>query len=237
VRHRKLCSREKPISARQKSCKQCSIAKTKCDLGRPCCSRCTLRGVSCYYTVGPQIDVPAAENNTERANRRSSFVVGATESLLNSVLGLDGPIDSLPQEFEEAVNIASASGSVLGSSECTESTRPTSANSPNVSWIGDQWMLSVLPTADTTPPLTKHSMQTLLRVLRTWPSMIARGFQLPPIFHNSVDPLKNLPQPLANCFTLVKMWAGQFEGANSIVRDTILKEMRTLFEAVSTPPS
>ncbi len=177
--------------------------------------------------------VAAAGNNTGTANARSSFVDGPTESLLNSVLGLDDPMTiSLPQEIEEVVNVASTSGSILGSSECTESTPATAANSRDPRWIGDQWMLSLLPTTDTTPALTKHSMQTLLRVFRTWPGMVARGFQLPPIFHNSLDPLKNLPQSLANCFTLVNMWAGQCEGANSIVQDTVLKEMKKLFEVV-----
>ncbi|KAE8445698.1 hypothetical protein EG329_012996 [Mollisiaceae sp. DMI_Dod_QoI] len=97
--------------------------------------------------------------------------------------------------------------------------------------LHDPWLLASLQSQDTTPPLAKHSMQTLLRVFRSWPGMLAKGFQLPPIFHYSTkekEKEKSFPLPLANCCTLVKMWYGQHEGSNAIVQDTILKEMKTI---------
>ena len=41
------------MSSRRKSCRHCSIAKARCDLGRPRCGRCTLRGTTCLY-ASPQ---------------------------------------------------------------------------------------------------------------------------------------------------------------------------------------
>src|SRR4051794_428497 len=37
-------------SVRQKSCRNCTEAKTRCDLSRPSCSRCTLRQNICQYS-------------------------------------------------------------------------------------------------------------------------------------------------------------------------------------------
>ena len=33
--------------------------------------------------------------------------------------------------------------------------------------------------------LANHSMELILRVFRTWPQMLAEGFQLPSIFHST----------------------------------------------------
>jgi hypothetical protein len=98
--------------------------------------------------------------------------------------------------------------------------------------IGDGWILSLLPQADTTPPLVRHSMERLLRVIRTWPRILAKELQLPPMIHPSQVPHSTLPQPLAICFTICKMWAGQCDGASEIIQDTVRKEMKSLFDRV-----
>ncbi|KAI1118398.1 hypothetical protein F5Y14DRAFT_447271 [Nemania sp. NC0429] len=61
VRHAKKCTLDPTPSARQKACKNCTSAKSRCDLQRPACSRCEARGVPCAYvrparTVGCRED-------------------------------------------------------------------------------------------------------------------------------------------------------------------------------------
>ncbi|KAF7893859.1 hypothetical protein EAF00_007373 [Botryotinia globosa] len=69
-------------------------------------------------------------------------------------------------------------------------------------------------------------MELIFRVFRTWPQMLAEGFQLPPIFHSTRFAQHDvLPRPLATCTTLVKMWHGQSVGAEEIVRKTIISEL------------
>lgn len=137
------------------------------------------------------------------------------------------PVDDFPLPFPSGSEEASNSiSSTLG---CIDPPHTSSLPSPEIS-IGDDWMLPLLPPADAAPPLARHSMEVLLRVLRTWPRILAKEFQLPPMIHPSQVAHRTLPQPLANCFTLCKMWAGHWDGASEMVRDTVLKEMKSLFE-------
>jgi len=84
-----------------------------------------------------------------------------------------------------------------------------------------------------TPPLVKQSMQTLLRVIKTWPKMLAKGLQTPPMIHFSHADPNTVLQPMANCIAIAKMWAGQSDGATKIIHQTIIQEMRWLFDQVS----
>ncbi|KAK9342922.1 hypothetical protein V1522DRAFT_372421 [Lipomyces starkeyi] len=81
----------------------------------------------------------------------------------------------------------------------------------------------------TIPPLARHSMEFILRVLRTWPGMMANDFQPPPIIHTSQMSKNPLSLPLANCFTVAKMWDGQLSGAEELVSRTAMNEMIRLF--------
>lgn len=97
----------------------------------------------------------------------------------------------------------------------------------------DGWLLWNPGPPESTPPLVRHSMETLLRVIKTWPKMLAKEFQVPPMLHYSHTQHNTMLQPMANCVTISKMWACQSEGATEIVRQTIIQGMRSLFERVS----
>lgn len=76
-------------------------------------------------------------------------------------------------------------------------------------------------------------MELIFRVLRTWPKMLAEEFQAPPLFHaTQLTPGTKLPLPLATCITLTKMWNGTCEGAEDLVRKTILHELGNLVDRV-----
>lgn len=82
--------------------------------------------------------------------------------------------------------------------------------------------------------LATHSMELLFRVLRTWPKMLAGEFQVPALFHpNQITHDKQLPPALANCITLTKLWHGKREGAEEMVRRTILGELESIVDPVS----
>ncbi|EPE32869.1 Zn2/Cys6 DNA-binding protein [Glarea lozoyensis ATCC 20868] len=83
---------------------------------------------------------------------------------------------------------------------------------------------------ETAPTLTSnHTMHFVIRVLKSWPRTMAMHYtdNLPPIIHK-VQLEKGVPEPLAYCFTLVRMWAGYADGSRELVLQTILKEVRRL---------
>lgn len=88
--------------------------------------------------------------------------------------------------------------------------------------------------------VVRHMMHYVIRVLRSWPRMMALHYtaNLPPVIHR-LQLADSMPTPLVNCYTLAKMWAGQAEGSSELVQTTILREVRRLLSEVilpSTPP-
>jgi hypothetical protein len=78
-------------------------------------------------------------------------------------------------------------------------------------------------------------MYFIIRVLKSWPRGMAvhHTAHLPPIIHR-LQLADGLPAPLANCFTLAKMWADRTEGSGELVQSTILHEVRRLLREHST---
>lgn len=81
--------------------------------------------------------------------------------------------------------------------------------------------------------LVKHSMETLLRVMKTWPRALAKGIQAPPMLHFTHTQPSTIIWPMKNCISIAEMWVGQSESTAEIVRHTVLQEMRVLFKQVS----
>jgi hypothetical protein len=114
------------------------------------------------------------------------------------------------------------SSAMVGSNPVPEPTLPSSA------WL--QW-----PNGPThNAPLVRHSMQTLLRVIKTWPHILAKGFQTPPVLHHThSDPITIL-QPIQDCITITKAWSAQTVHTTETVRNVIIREMRSLFSSYRT---
>lgn len=104
--------------------------------------------------------------------------------------------------------------------------------------ISDQRRQALLWTAPKTlitGAAPQHAMHFVIRVLKSWPRMMAThdpGLILPPVIHRAQLEY-GMPKPLANCYTLVKMWAGQAVGSRELVQTTILLEVRRLLSDVS----
>lgn len=116
MRHAKRCTLEPTPSARQKACKNCISAKSRCDLQRPACSRCESRGVPCAYvrpvrTIGHhQEDVATVGSGSVLdANSGLGCEHGLVDSQLDHLCAESGAQPGAQAEAEaHAVNVAAA---------------------------------------------------------------------------------------------------------------------------------
>lgn len=98
--------------------------------------------------------------------------------------------------------------------------------------IRDRWLYPYIEPSPISYALREQSMFYLCRVFRTYPRMMARRERLPPIIHPK-QTSKEMPLPLANCFTITRMWEGGAEEASGLVQGTIEREMERLMNEVS----
>ncbi|KAJ6031018.1 hypothetical protein N7540_001750 [Penicillium herquei] len=237
------CNRNQ--SQRRKACHQCVSSKAKCNLKRPSCSRCHLRGVICQYTTSEEPNTPVFE--ATELSIEENIPSLSTPDISN--IFQSQPLQAIfdPNLFDTffsdlgPCSSVSPSDLVLQSSEnmnpeevipCGNNNRFSSPEyePPDRTSFSQLQNYSEVSSA----ALANHSMELIFRVLRTWPRMLAEEFQIPPIFHFTHFAQYNaLPRPLATCMTLVKMWNGQCAGAEEIVRTTILKELDLIVHSVS----
>lgn len=79
------------------------------------------------------------------------------------------------------------------------------------------------------PPLVKHSMETMLRVHKTWPHMLAKGLQAPPVLHIEHTASKSMLQPMMSCLAVAQAWAKDSADPSSI-QNAIFHNMRAIFQ-------
>ena len=102
----------------------------------------------------------------------------------------------------------------------------------SVEAISDRWLYPFVENSPAKIAIREHSMEFLCRVLRTYPRMMARSENVPPIIHPIQVSAEDMALPLANCFTLAKMWEGSARPAGDLVDQTIKREMERLFSEV-----
>lgn len=229
--------------------------KVKCDLRRPKCGSCTSRDVKCEFppSVEREGDVQAKDGsslemvatttrrpNTERIVPDIEIEIGPSKS--NSALDQFITFEEIVSitthgEIPANSNANSSPANQFQTPDCEQDFTNQGSEDCNLKLdlINDPWSLAFFPNPSTTPPLTKHSMEFLFRVLRTWPSMVARELQLPPIIHPHQAEAPLL-KPLAKCFTLCKMWYCESAVSGDIVQRTIMKEMQNIFKEVRPSP-
>ncbi|KAL3483390.1 hypothetical protein BJX62DRAFT_244955 [Aspergillus germanicus] len=83
--------------------------------------------------------------------------------------------------------------------------------------------------------LTNRATHFMLRVLKSWPRMMAMHGPdlLPPLIHK-FQFASGIPAPLANCYTLVNIWSAGAESNPTLVRDSIVQEIRRLLHEYPT---
>ncbi|KAI0187584.1 hypothetical protein EV127DRAFT_436230 [Xylaria flabelliformis] len=111
----------------------------------------------------------------------------------------------------------------------------------------EPWMLALAakPIRQDPPVLVEHSVQTLLRAFRSWPRMLAKGIQLPPVIHffqfccdgkrDFGGPLDaGIPKHISRCVTLCKMWVWQAEDSGQIVQAAVRGEAENILAKYRT---
>ncbi|KAI0554071.1 hypothetical protein F4679DRAFT_529369 [Xylaria curta] len=174
-------------------------------------------------------------------NSNSPFITGSLDVQLD--------LDSSPgadTDLPVALRECSGNGATLLSDEvdlfsATEPLPPMDAKEI------EPWMLALAakPIKQDPPALVEHSVQTLLRAFRSWPRMLAKGIQLPPVIHffqfccdgkrdfgGPID--AGMPKHISRCVTLCKMWVWQAEDSGQIVQAAVRGEAENILAKYRT---
>ncbi|KAI1814244.1 hypothetical protein GGS20DRAFT_430365 [Poronia punctata] len=330
VRHTRKCTLEPVPSVRQKACMNCITAKSRCDLKKPVCARCGMRGLECVY-VQVQVSRPVVMKNVvgddgggggggtgnsdpspsgaftqqlpDPTPTPTTTTTTTTTTSLSSSSSLCINMNMSPDLYtyldDDGTDFNNFTGERQRVERCSlrhifpgydqegegererererergeegegkekerfyMMTPSTSGDSPNslcpashtngtlVQRLGggggggmesggeseDPWItqLAARRIEDNTMELIEHSSQTLLRAFRSWPRMLAKGIQLPPIIHFFQVCDNGMPRHLSRCTTLCKLWAGQSEDSGEIVRDAVLGEIEGILAKYHT---
>ena len=225
---------KEPALPRKKACKQCTKAKVRCDLERPSCRRCLSRALPCKYLTlsplpgnvatptSPRFDVAEPEQPTAPAGHSSTPIGSVDDIFFNTnpthVLRTQNP------EFRSAG---------AQHRNTTDYTTIDLISVTDSTLIRDRWLQSFLPTpgqrAKILPP---HTVQFLSGVFRSYSRKLLRSGCFPPFVHPLQMVEGELPQALANCISLVRMWVGREQGSDVMVVETVRTEMERLFDEV-----
>lgn len=241
IRHSKQCGLgESPGPPRQKSCYQCSKAKTRCDQRYPSCSRCLSRKESCKYATN-------AFRKQSKEVRRGASRQDQLEHQVKPTASSHRTRSPPPESFSKRNDSTSRSTSVSDtpdvqtiesiSDQSTRAAEPISFRvsvpiPDDASAIRDRWLYPFVANAPADLTVPRHTEEFICRCIRTWPKMMARREQVPPFIHPTQVTLGNIELPLKNCFTLAKMWEGSNEPGSDLIEQTIKRETERLLNEV-----
>jgi hypothetical protein len=259
IRHlRKKCNQPQLQTVRRKACTQCVTDKTRCSLKRPSCSRCSLRQIPCEYpyptpdssttSTSPPSESEEADPNLPVQGQGSVLQLEPEVVVSQTAILPEPPAPVASANFFDTLFPSDSCAWDLSlSSEINSFLVPRRDSLALVlndsDHIFTSGILGDISTALVPAPkrtldsaLLHHSMEFIFRVLRSWPRMLAEEFQTPPLIHHTqIADSKRLPKPLANCFTLVKMWHGRCQGSDEMVHRLIENEVNTLLTKVRWP--
>jgi hypothetical protein len=201
---------------------QCSGNKVRCDQQHPTCSRCWERSLPCTFP-------PTNRPTCSTPERKSRVDVSAGDDLLG------GEEPNLPIGEAESRETFSSSQRFP-----SVSTQKQAANASNLLLVPSEERRRVLlgasPGTPNSSSATMHTANFVIRVLKSWARLVAthQVFKLPPFIHRlQLSEDGSIPAPLANCFTLVKMWSEHTQGSMDLVESTVLLEIQRLLREVS----
>ncbi|KAM0817382.1 putative Transcription factor domain-containing protein [Seiridium cardinale] len=151
----------------------------------------------------------------------------ATQSLVLQDTELHEPhdADASPAASSQSGLLAAAPPHTAGSTPSMESLMRATGPRLTISEERRRSLSDSSPGIPTLGPKFTHIMHYIIRVLKSWPRLMAvHGLsQLPPFIH-TLQLTERIPTPLVDCLTLVKMWADYTEASASLVQRTVLQE-------------
>ncbi|KAH6649053.1 hypothetical protein BKA67DRAFT_576655 [Truncatella angustata] len=256
TRHLKRCVHGRKPPPRQKVCKQCSGAKLRCDQQRPACGRCRSRDLDCQFLSRDGEALPPVTTQRRAVPRTALRIQPENENRLLSATGIAAPscVAAISLTAPQCDSLWTGHSRDVASSEITASdpsgdTSPgmlelTSTNDTQYEILPEMqisearrrvllWGMGSQSTSNTDNPATRHTMHFVIRVLMSWPRILASysADHLPPMVHRlqlGTAGNEELPGPLSNCHTLTKMWTDHTRGSRQLVRNTIIQEIRRL---------
>lgn len=226
---------------RKKACNSCTKSKVRCSLEKPVCFRCQTTGRPCEYPASAAGKGPSP---TETAT------VDATGSSRASYY--NAPVLATPHP--EQIPIPAISGQTPASAAWSPSSQTarqdtraqldfTAINlvpSINAEDIRDRWLRPYIlpPLGRNETPKIHHpfTIQYISRVLSTYPRCMLEDQGIPPIIHWTQIEAGEMPRALANCYSLVRMWQRAVPGSETMVMDTLTRDMERLTEDVCMRP-
>ncbi|KAL2007381.1 hypothetical protein VTN00DRAFT_8819 [Thermoascus crustaceus] len=227
--------------ARKKACKQCTQAKARCGHERPRCSRCLSRNLDCQYLT-PADESPNNFSRGAQSAQLLEFKRQMTPGFGTPPLSLNSPSDQGAASVNNVFLDSTPAAYVLTTSN-TRHNRPLEVvpsldfsdldlvSITDSAQIRNRWLESFLPSEDQVPKAFQpYTVQFLTCVLGTYPKYMLRHGGIPPIIHPLQIGGQQLPVPLANCYSLVRMWETRARGSEAIVTATVQREMERLLE-------
>jgi hypothetical protein len=108
---------------------------------------------------------------------------------------------------------------------------------PNADDIRDRWLRPYLlpPLGREEIPKAYHpfTLQYISVILKTYPRYLLKDGGFPPIIHHAQVNTIRMPQTLANCYSLVRMWEQAAPGSEAMVTGVVEAEMERLASEVS----
>ncbi|KUI62605.1 Oleate-activated transcription factor 1 [Cytospora mali] len=217
--------RKRVSAPRKKACHACTVAKTRCDLIRPNCSRCLDRQLQCEYSV-PALPGP-------RAARQRHVVSPIATAPPPAVVAASFEGPSIEGAAYVPVIDQNLNPSYLENQSAVFNKDKALLLTPlDVSRIRDRWLdYYFTPTQKQIKPYTARTMALISRTLFSYPGMWLRNqSHIPPFIHPAqcANRSGGGPESLANCLSLLRLCDAAAPGSGQLVRDSVQREMSRL---------
>ncbi|CEP64899.1 Zn(II)2Cys6 transcription factor domain-containing protein LALA0_S14e01772g [Lachancea lanzarotensis] len=236
---------------RRKACVPCFKSKVRCDQQRPVCTRCFRRGNQdqCTYpwpvTQDPsnESEMRTTSSSNGRTDASMSCLEPRSENLTLAVLHRtqseqtgDGPMCDYPH-YSRQPNGRRSSSRLLGPLE----TSPDESSlhfehldlvcTVNSDEIRNRWLNAFAPPLDHSVKAYPSGVMVFIsRMLKAYTLMPARQKLMPPFVHRLQQRPSEVPDSLANCFSLLKLCEGRLPASEPIIKSFLTQEMDRLYE-------
>ncbi|SCU82332.1 LAFA_0C10572g1_1 [Lachancea sp. 'fantastica'] len=235
---------------RRKACVPCFKSKVRCDQKRPFCARCIQRESQDQCTYAWPI-------TQEQSNASQLTKTGAVQERAEDYAGeLElSPIDVRPAVFQCSQN--EKQGERRESESLNHSTQPNHQHSDttilgplevlqneipvlfenldlvctvNSDEIRNRWLNAFAPPLDQTVKAYPPGVVVFVsRMLKSYTSMPSRQKVMPPFVHHLQQRSSDVPDSLANCFSLLKLCEGRLSASEPAIKRFFMQEMDRLY--------